>query len=70
MNLFSGLNWLTSMAPRRATVRDDAPDPADMGTAFGLDASMEAQNLTAPAAAPKAAARSPLSQRLVRRPRR
>lgn len=70
MNLFSGLNWLTSMAPRRAVVHDDAPDPADMGTAFGLDASM-AEEPPAPDKSRAAKGSPPLNNdRLVRRPRR
>ena len=36
MKLFSALAWLNALRSRRATRRDDL-DPAEMGTAFGLD---------------------------------
>lgn len=68
MNLLPGLTWLTSMASRRSPADDDAPDPADMGTAFGLDASMEAEPGEA---SPKSDPTLPTpADRLVRRPRR
>jgi hypothetical protein len=37
MNLIAGARWLLALTSRRATPRRGA-DPADMGTAFGLDA--------------------------------
>ncbi len=37
MNLLAGARWLLALTSRRAT-RHRASDPADMGTAFGLDA--------------------------------
>ena len=37
MNLFAGARWLMSLRSRRASRRHGS-DPADMGTAFGLDA--------------------------------
>ena len=37
MNLFAGARWLMSLPLRRASRRHGS-DPADMGTAFGLDA--------------------------------
>jgi hypothetical protein len=37
MNLFAGARWLLSLGSRRASRRRGS-DPADMGTAFGLDA--------------------------------
>jgi hypothetical protein len=37
MNLIAGARWLLALTSRRAT-RDRGSDPADMGTAFGLDA--------------------------------
>ena len=40
MNMRSSLTWLTQLALRRAE-RSAAPDPADMGTAFGLDFSLD-----------------------------
>ena len=67
MNLLPGLNWLTALtARRRSAAEEDAPDPGDMGTAFGLDAM--APDLPEPPPTPKPA--TPLADRLVRRPRR
>lgn len=37
MNLFAGARWLLTLGSRRASRRHGS-DPADMGTAFGLDA--------------------------------
>jgi hypothetical protein len=37
MNLIAGARWLFALTSRRATPRR-GNDPADMGTAFGLDA--------------------------------
>ena len=37
MNLFAGARWLMTLRSRRAS-RRQVSDPADMGTAFGLDA--------------------------------
>ena len=37
MNLFAGARWLLTLGSRRAS-RRRGDDPADMGTAFGLDA--------------------------------
>jgi len=37
MNLLAGARWLLSLGSRRASRRRGS-DPADMGTAFGLDA--------------------------------
>jgi hypothetical protein len=37
MNLVAGVRWLLSLTSRRASGRHGS-DPADMGTAFGLDA--------------------------------
>ena len=37
MNLFAGARWLLTLGSRRANRRQGS-DPADMGTAFGLDA--------------------------------
>ena len=37
MNLIAGARWLFALTARRAT-RRRGTDPADMGTAFGLDA--------------------------------
>jgi hypothetical protein len=69
--MIPGLNWLRAMRVRRALARDkSAPDPGDMGTAFGLDASMEAPANAAHTASLEIPARLPWSQRLVRRPQR
>jgi hypothetical protein len=40
MNMRSSLTWLTQLASRRVD-RSTDPDPADMGTAFGLDYSLD-----------------------------
>ena len=37
MNLLAGARWLLTLGSRRAS-RPTGSDPADMGTAFGLDA--------------------------------
>ena len=37
MNLLAGARWLLTLGSRRASRRHGS-DPADMGTAFGLDA--------------------------------
>ena len=67
MSLIPGLTWLTSMAARRSEA-DDSPDPADMGTAFGLDASIEAEPAEpSPKSTPTP---PPPADRVVRRPRR
>lgn len=68
MNLLPGLTWLAAMASRRTRADVDAPDPADMGTAFGLDASLEPEpheRSRKPEPGP-----APVANRLVRRPRR
>jgi hypothetical protein len=46
MNLIAGARWLLALTSRRA-VRRHGSDPADMGTAFGLDAitTLEPQSL-------------------------
>ncbi len=42
MNLTNGIEWLASLARQHAPGGADEPDFADMGTAFGLDASLMA----------------------------
>ncbi len=69
MNLIPGFGWLRSVTSRRLPTRP-ASDPGDMGTAFGLDASIESMSALNPAPAPLPDARTPWSQRLVRRPQR
>ena len=39
MNWSAGLSWLAALKMPLAPQRSDEADPADMGTAFGLDAS-------------------------------
>lgn len=51
----------------RPRVRPAAPDPADLGTAFGLDQSLAPESADAPAAAP---ARTDWLQRLRLKPAR
>jgi hypothetical protein len=68
MDWSSGLSWLAALASRRTT-RCEVPDRADMGTAFGLDASMVGTQETGPEALP-GLARTPLQtweRRVVRR---
>jgi hypothetical protein len=70
MNLLPGLNWFRSMATRRDAATPTAPDPGDMGTAFGLDASMEELPRDTPPETPPLQADSLWNRRLVRRPQR
>lgn len=42
MNLTNGIEWLASLAKQHAIGGAEEPDFADMGTAFGLDASLMA----------------------------
>jgi len=72
MNLLAGLNWLTSLATRRTVQDVEATDPGDMGTAFGLDASIETDPELEMPKAKGSAGVAPASwnERLVRRPRR
>ena len=67
MNLLAGARWLLALASRRAS-RSAAGDPADMGTAFGLDAitSIEPQ-LDSEAPAHEKPKRSRFEHRLHRR---
>jgi hypothetical protein len=61
------------MTARRApAVGEQEPDPADLGTAFGLDASMAPEpSQTSPANSPSNRPVQPVhGDRLVRRPRR
>ena len=66
MNWSSGLSWLTTRAARREGRFDDT-DRADMGTAFGLDASLEPPASEPPAQASQAAPEASWQRRLVRR---
>ncbi len=42
MNWAKGISWLSALTPRQADGHAGEIDPADMGTAFGLDASFAA----------------------------
>ncbi|CAN5821178.1 hypothetical protein BH11PSE8_BH11PSE8_29860 [soil metagenome] len=42
MNLTNSIEWLASLARQQTPGASDEPDFADMGTAFGLDASLMA----------------------------
>jgi hypothetical protein len=61
-------------APWRGAAHDArpaaAPDPADVGTAFGLDLSMDPEVLAASTAEAARPARGSFMQRLARRSRR
>ena len=68
MDWSSSLAWLASLAARSDT-RAESSDPADMGTAFGLDASMLSAGNSAYDAAGRADdhALEPWERRIVRR---
>ena len=67
MNWFTGLVWLAARATRVAPA-DDADDRGDMGTAFGLDASIAPWDASdEPGDAASAEAASSLARRIVRR---
>jgi len=66
MNWSTRLSWLAALKPPQAHAPGDA-DPADMGTAFGLDASFEAVVGFEPQPALAAAAPLPWEHRLTRR---
>ena len=68
MDWSSGLAWLTTLTVRRPHRPADA-DHADMGTAFGLDASLMPAGDCAGDAHPAHAARArePFERRVVRR---
>ena len=71
--MFPRLNWLLAaeISPHTARAgKHTAPDPGDMGTAFGLDASMEACRAATHRALHSRRGPPPWSQRLVRRPQR
>jgi hypothetical protein len=67
MNWSAGISWLTTLGARRTADAADT-DCADMGTAFGLDASLGAPTLpeTALDASPSTTV-TPWESRLVRR---
>jgi hypothetical protein len=68
MNWATGLSWLAALKPPHGPTSDEA-DPADMGTAFGLDASFGPVDAAAPGAEPDtpSAPRVPWEHRLTRR---
>jgi hypothetical protein len=67
MSWSTGLSWLAALRPPAHSATDGA-DPADMGTAFGLDASFDAVGRGEPSP-PPATAESPVpwEHRLTRR---
>lgn len=69
MNGSTGLSWLAALKARRARRRCAEPDRADMGTAFGLDASFDPGEGDAPASrtAMPATPAPPWEYRLTRR---
>ena len=69
MNLLPRWIQITAEAADCAP-RASEPDPGDMGTAFGLDASFESVEPAPPPPTPEKKTGSTWSQRLVRRPRR
>jgi hypothetical protein len=66
MNWSTGFSWLAALKPSLASASGDA-DPADMGTAFGLDASFDALGPDDAAVAPAATSPLPWEHRLTRR---
>ena len=66
MNWSARFSWLTALRRQRAP-RSDETDPAEMGTAFGLDASFEPRATLPPSHALPPAALSSLESRLIRR---
>lgn len=70
MNLLCGLNWFRAVTTRRDETRQRAADPSEMGTAFGLDAAIEAEREAQPMPAPAPAPAAAWSRRLDGRPRR
>ena len=66
MNWLSGLHWFRSAPAPTGTAH---PDPGDMGTAFGLDASLDVLPCAKPVETPPPR-RTPWDRRLVRRPER
>lgn len=70
MKLSTALARLGALWPRRSRRRGADPDPADMGTAFGLDSTI---TLIGPACRPEAPGRQAETvweQRVARRARR
>ena len=62
MSLFPGFQWLAWLSGQARTPSTPRRDPADMGTAFGLDASMATRPAdvgepVSPAIAPASASR-------------
>ena len=53
MNWTAGLAWLSTLNPDQEALDVDEPDRADMGTAFGLDASMSTEYAAALPGAPE-----------------
>ena len=68
MNLIPGFGWLKAVTTRRIAA-NPSPDPGDMGTAFGLDASIGPSDELPTMAAGELPAQSllPWERRLTRR---
>ena len=66
MNWANGWGWLAALKQRRAAPRFGEPDAADMGTAFGLDASFGPVDAP-PIPAGQPPLRPPWEHRLTRR---
>lgn len=67
MNWANGLTWLSALKARRASRHVRGPDPAEMGTAFGLDASFGPVESTPLRATLPPHATQPWEHRLTRR---
>ncbi len=67
MNWSTPLSWLSSTLKSSAPAAGGGADPADMGTAFGLDASFDALDADPPVAEAVAASPLPWEHRLTRR---
>ena len=67
MNWANSLSWLSALKARRAERRSCEPDHADMGTAFGLDASFGPADAAPPRGPLPPQAPPPWEHRLTRR---
>ncbi len=67
MNWANSLSWLSALKPKRVEGRAGEPDHADMGTAFGLDASFDPVHEASPRGALAPQGPPPWEHRLTRR---
>ena len=67
MNWPHSLSWLAALKAKRAEQRSSEPDNADMGTAFGLDASFGPADASPLPGSPTPQAPLPWEHRLTRR---